>query len=102
MSDSVNLKSQEAEIKKNRIHGTNVRVTWDEFTAVGARFGTGLNLTVLGLMVATADSVHALGGEELIAPARSSEKDRKFELVGREATGFVITTLSVSFVSISN
>jgi len=75
LSDSVNLKSLKAEIKKNYIHRANLRVTWDEFTAVGARFGTGLNLTVLGLMVATADSVHALGGDELMAPARSSEKD---------------------------
>jgi len=38
----------------------------------------------------------------LIAPAKSSEKDLKVEQVGLEATGFAITTLSASLISIFN
>lgn len=37
-----------------------------------------------------------------MAPARSSEKDLKLEQVGLEGTGFAITTLSASLISIFN
>jgi len=44
----------------------------------------------------------AIGGVELIAPARSSEKDLYEEQVGLEATGLATTTLSASSISIMN
>ena len=75
-------------------------VTWDENMAAEVRFTAGLNLTVLGLIGATPLSEPILGVDSLIAPARSSEKDLKVEKVGRDATGFVITVLSASLVSI--
>ena len=62
----------------------------------------GLNLTVFGLMAAKEVSGHGVGGDALMAPARSSEKDLKLEQVGFEATGLATTILSDSLISIFN
>lgn len=51
-------------------------------------------------MAGTAVSEHSFGGEALIAPARSSEKDLNLEQLGLDATGLAITTLSASLRSI--
>lgn len=45
-------------------------------------------------------STQLLGGDALIAPARSSEKDLKWEQEGLEAMGLAITVLSASLTSI--
>lgn len=51
-------------------------------------------------MTATAVSEKAAGGEALIAPGRSSEKDFKLEKPGLHATGLAITIFSFSLISI--
>lgn len=73
--------------------------TWDETAPTEARFTEGLNLTVLGLMGSVA-SENVLGGEALMAPARSSEKDLKWGREGLEATGLAKTIFSASWTSI--
>lgn len=78
--------------------------TWDVVAAAegGERFAVGLNLTVFGLMAVMAvASVLVLGREGSIEPARSFEKDLKLKEDGLEATGFAITVLSESFISLS-
>lgn len=62
----------------------------------------GLNRTVFGLMAAKEVSGDGVGGEALMAPARSSEKDLKLEQLGLEATGLATTILSDSLISIFN
>jgi hypothetical protein len=54
-------------------------ITCEETSAPGARFISGLNLTVFGLMAATAVPEQTLEGVVLMAPASNSEKDVKFE-----------------------
>lgn len=86
--------------KNGYVH--ELRCTWEETTPIGDRFTMGLNLTVFGLMAAKEVSGHEVGGEALMAPARSSEKDLKLEQVGLEATGLATTVLSDPLSSIFN
>lgn len=75
-------------------------ITWEAPAPTEGWSTAGLNLTVLGLMAVTAASEHVLEGEALMAPARSLEKDLKLERGGLDATGFAITSFSVSLISI--
>lgn len=95
-------KDQRQALLENERYVHELRCTWEETTPIGARFATGLNLTVFGLMAAKEVSGHGVGGEALMAPARSSEKDLKLEQVGLEATGLATTILSDSLISIFN
>lgn len=92
------LETKQSEIL-NVIDTKCPKPTWDETAPTGAWFNVGLNLTVLGLMGSVA-SENVLGGEALMAPARSSEKDLKWEREGLEATGLAKTIFSASLTSI--
>lgn len=75
-------------------------ITWEETVPPRTWFAIGLSLKVFGLMAVTAILEHSLEGEESMAPARRSEKDRKLEQLGLEGTGLAITILSASLTSI--
>lgn len=105
------VKTQQQMLETNKLYMQKQFVilhwkfTWEETDPAGGRFiaAAGMNLTVFGLMAETVVWWEdAIGGEALIAPARSSENDLKVEQVGLEATGLATTTLSASSISIIN